>query len=69
MAERKVRWAGKAVRLATVQELRRSGSDPSQKKADLKVDNMAAGGLPTILDLGITHPLAGTYSRNTVVKI
>ena len=30
---------------------------------------MAADGLPTILDLGITHSLADTYSRNTSVGV
>ena len=69
MLERKTRWAGKSVRLATVQELRRSGTDPSQKKADLRVDSMAADGLPTILDVGITHSCADTYSRNTSVGV
>jgi hypothetical protein len=69
MLERKTRWAGKSVRLATVQELRASGTDPSQKKADLRVDNMAADGLPTNLDVGITHSCADTYSRNTSVGV
>ena len=69
LLERKVRRAGKAVRLATVHELRRPGTDPSQKKADLKVDNMAADGLPTNVDVGITHSLADTYSRNTSVGV
>lgn len=53
MHERKARYAGKVVRPATVRELRRAGTDPSQKKADLVVSNMAADGLPTLLDIGI----------------
>ena len=52
-----------------MQELRASGTDPSQKKADLRVDNMAADGLPTNLDVGITHSCADTYSRNTSVGV
>ena len=35
----------------------------------LKVDNMAADGLPTNVDVGITHSLADTYSRNTSVGV
>ena len=69
MLERKTRYAGKAVRLATVRELRSSGTDPSQKKADLVVSNMAADGLPTLLDKGITHSLADTYFNNSSVGV
>ena len=43
--------AGKAVRLATVHELRFGVADPSQKKSDLYATNMAEDGLPTIVDV------------------
>ena len=62
--------AGKAVRLATVHELRFGVADPSQKKSDLYVTNMAEDGLPTIVDVGVTHSLADTYfSQNTSVGV
>ena len=68
--EKKIRRAGKAVRLATVHELRFGVADPSQKKSDLYVSNMAEDGLPTIVDVGVTHSLADTYfSQNTSVGV
>ena len=47
--EKKIKRAGKAVRLATVHELRFGVAGPSQKKSDLYVTNMAEDGLPTIV--------------------
>ena len=68
--EKKMKRAGKAVRLATVHELRFGVADPSQKKSDLYVTNMAEDGLPTIVDVGVTHSLADTYfSQNTSVGV
>ena len=65
-----VKRVGKAVRLATVHELRFGVADPSQKKSDLYVSNMAEDGLPTIVDVGVTHSLADTYfSQNTSVGV
>ncbi len=50
--------------LATVHELRFGVADPSQKKSDLYVTNMAEDGLPTIVDVGVTHSLADTSCRS-----
>ena len=45
-------------------------ADPSQKKSDLYATNMAEDGLPTIVDVGVTHSLADTYfSQNTSVGV
>ena len=33
------------------------------------ISNMAEDGLPTIVDVGVTHSLADTYSRNTSVGV
>eukprot|EP01045_Picozoa_sp_COSAG04_P011333 COSAG04_NODE_728_length_10781_cov_15.102134_5_plen_48_part_00 len=38
-------------------QLRFGVADPSQKKSDLYVSNMAEDGLPAIVDVGVTHSL------------
>jgi hypothetical protein len=64
VTQRKMRRAGKHCRNASVDELRASRSDKSQKQGDLVSDNLAPCGTSTIVDLGIPHPLCGTYLSN-----
>ena len=51
-------------RIANVAGLRRNGSDPSQKKADIETDNLEADGCQTITDFGSVFPLVDTYINN-----
>ena len=47
-----------------MRELRASSTDHSQRKGDLKVDELNADGRQTLLDVGITYPLIDTYITN-----
>ena len=47
-----------------MRDLRGDSTDFSQKKADLECSNLSTDGNPTILDIGITHPLIDTNLNN-----
>lgn len=59
-AKRKLTYAGIHAKLASVRELRGDSTDSSKRKADLECSNLNMDGNPTILDIGITHPLIDT---------
>jgi hypothetical protein len=64
VTERKIRRGGKHVRKASVEEMRASCADRSQKQADLVSDNLAACGTPTLIDVGLTHSILDTHLSN-----
>jgi hypothetical protein len=69
VTQRKMRRAGKHVRHASVHELRASRDDRSQKQGDLVSDDLAACGTATIIDMGLPHPLCGTYLSHKSQKV
>ena len=62
--KKKLSYAGIHCKLASVRDLRGDSTDFSQKKADLECSNLSTDGNPTILDIGITHPLIDTNLNN-----
>ena len=48
-------------RIAVVGTLRKDDRDPSQKKPDIEIDNLAPDGLQTIVDFGCVDPTVDTY--------
>ena len=59
-----LQYGGKHVTDATVHELRsQTRRDVSTTKGDLRATNMTNDGLPTVIDIGITHSLLDTYIK------
>eukprot|EP01047_Picozoa_sp_COSAG01_P106448 COSAG01_NODE_35559_length_530_cov_0.932715_1_plen_113_part_10 len=66
VTERKIRRGGKHVRKASVEEMRASCTDRSQKQADLVSDtkcNLAACGTSTLIDVGLASNTMGNDKR------